>query len=75
MAEKKIYAPTLFVVNATFFYKGDQLFTAGQVIAAGHPVLKGRQHLFRPLAPIGAPRAPDPLPEPEPIDPEPESEP
>ncbi len=79
MAEKKIRTE-YFIVNAPFFYKNDQFFAAGQVIAAGHPVLRGREHLFRPIAPLGArpepvsaPHsevAPEPTPESEP-EPEP----
>ena len=76
MAEKKINPPEYLVVNATFFYKGNQLFTRGQVIPANHPVVKGRQNLFRPFAPLGAKPEPVPVPVPEPSPkPEPAPEP
>jgi hypothetical protein len=50
MAEKKIRSE-LYTVVSTFLYRGNQHFTAGQTIQAGHPVLKGRASLFRPFAP------------------------
>jgi len=65
MAEKKIQSQFL-VVKAPFYYQNDQLFAAGQVVDASHPVVKKREHLFRALEPLGgkAPAA-EPAPEPE----------
>ena len=65
MAEKQIKTQ-FYQVKAPFFFKDSQLFTAGQVVVAGDPVLKGRGHLFEALTPVGAKTAPEPEPEPEP---------
>lgn len=64
MAEKKIRSD-VYIVNATFEWRGSQWFTAGSTVQAGHPVLRGREHLFRPFAPTH----PWPLPgaDPEPV--------
>jgi hypothetical protein len=56
MAQKRIRSDLL-QVKDTFIYHGDQVFTAGQVIAGDHPVVRGRGHLFRAFVPVGAPTA------------------
>ena len=41
---------TLYVAQRTFWV-GNTLVRAGDTIVAGHPLLAGRERLFRPLAP------------------------
>lgn len=48
MAEKKLRAQMV-QVKESFYLYGRELFVAGQVIAANHPAVKGREHLFRPF--------------------------
>jgi hypothetical protein len=79
MAEKRIRSEVAFwVANATFYHNGNVLVLAGHTVAAGHPLLKGKEALFRAFEPTwplpGA--APEPAPEPEPIsEPDPPAEP
>jgi hypothetical protein len=65
MAQKQLRSDLL-QVKDTFIYHGDQVFTAGMVIAGDHPVVRGRGHLFRAFTPVGAPPAPEPAPAAEP---------
>jgi hypothetical protein len=53
MAEKRIRSetPAVYVATATFYVHGNQLVLAGHTVAAGHPILKGREALFRPFTP------------------------
>jgi len=82
MAEKQLRSD-LHTVKATFLWKGNQYFVAGQTVQDGHPVLKGKAALFEPFTPDHpwptVPRGtskPEPQPEPEPEpDPEPDPEP
>lgn len=75
MAEKRLRSegPAFYVAKATFYHNGNVLILAGHTVAAGHPLLRGRQHLFLPFEPTwplpGA--EPESEPEPEPT-PEPE---
>jgi len=51
MAKDKSDAAAVFVANDSFYYGGSQLVMAGNTVEAGHPMLKGREHLFRPFEP------------------------
>jgi hypothetical protein len=54
MAFKKKPAPEvagLFRASATFIHNGTLMVSVGDVAEAGHPILKGREHLFEPLVP------------------------
>jgi hypothetical protein len=42
--------PTLFVARKSFWV-GNTLVRAGDTVAAGHPILRGRDRLFAPLTP------------------------
>jgi hypothetical protein len=42
--------PAIFVAKESFHLKG-QLVPAGSTVVDGHPMLKGRAHLFRPFVP------------------------
>jgi hypothetical protein len=76
MAEKRIRTePTAYVALATFYLDGATLVMAGHTVAAGHPLLRGREHLFRPFTPTWPLPGETPESEPEPVavpDPEPE---
>ena len=69
MAEKRTRSE-FYVAKAAFLYRGTQLVLEGHTVAAGHPLLKGREALFRPFVPTW------PLPGAEPaVEPEPAAEP
>jgi hypothetical protein len=67
MAEKR-QRSEVYVARASFLYQGRTLVLEGHTVAAGHPMLKGRESLFRPFVPTWP--LPGGKPEPEP-DPEP----
>ena len=56
--------------SANFDYKGQPIWiSSGTVVRAGHPILKGREHLFKPLKvhfdvekPAAKPEKPVPTP-------------
>lgn len=48
---KKPSAPTIFVAKEAFTFGGATLVPQGATAAAGHPILKGREHLFDPWQP------------------------
>jgi hypothetical protein len=50
MAEKKIRSE-VYVARASFLYQGRVLVMEGHTVAAGHPMLRGRERLFRPFVP------------------------
>lgn len=64
MASKSKSGPAIFVANEAFSLRGE-LVPAGATVAAGHALLKGRMHLFRPFQPTfgrldyGEPEAPE----------------
>lgn len=60
----------VYQVNETFYVGGTPVY-AGETVVAGHPLMRGRRHLFRPFAPtyghVPEPDAPPKsAPEPEP---------
>lgn len=78
MATGKAPRADVYEAVDTFIYRGDVIVNRGATVEAGHPMLKGREKLFRPFSPTftlaGAqPEAPRGNPEPEPQgEPEPE---
>ncbi len=48
MAEKRLRAepPAFYVARQTFYHRGIVLVLAGHTVAAGHPILKGKDALF-----------------------------
>jgi len=86
MAEKKLHTE-IYVARESFYLGGNQLVLAGHTVVAGHPMLRGRKHMFtefEPTWPMPEKKAePTPEPEPEPAatvaaattEPEPEPEP
>lgn len=50
MADKSASGPALFVAREAF-HLGGQIVPAGATVVAGHPLLKGRDHLFAPFVP------------------------
>lgn len=50
MVEKRVRSE-YFVAKAAFLYRGTQLVLEGHTVQAGHPILKGREALFRPFVP------------------------
>lgn len=78
MAQKQNRAEPGVVVARATFYLGSTLVLAGHTVAVGHPLIRGREHLFAPFEPTwplpGAKAEPEPEPEETP-EPEPEPEP
>lgn len=56
--------PAIYVAKQAFVLGGSQLVPAGATVAAGHPLLKKREHLFEPFKPMFdvAPEAETPSP-------------
>lgn len=50
MPEKRLRTE-VYVAREAFYYRGSTLVLAGQTVAAGHPMLRGRMNLFRPFVP------------------------
>jgi hypothetical protein len=46
--------PGVYVSNQDFYVNGATLVLAGHTVAEGHPIMRGREHLFRPFVPTFA---------------------
>lgn len=50
MAEKRLRSE-VYVARASFLWRGRVLVLEGHTVGAGHPMLRGRESLFRPFVP------------------------